>query len=109
MFTLEIVVGIIIPLRMFLSKKVLKSPPLLFTASSLVILGVFLNRVNNFIVAYTPPYSFGSYFPSIGEISVTVGFVALLVLLYRIIVINFPVISQPDERYAIKTKYTIRG
>jgi len=109
MFTIEIVVGIIIPLRMFLSKKVLKSPPLLFTASSLVIFGVFLNRVNNFIVAYTPPYSFGSYFPSIGEISVTVGFVALLVLLYRIIVMNFPVISQPDERYAIKTKYTIRG
>ena len=109
MFTIEVVVGIIIPLRMFLSKKVLKTPSLLFTASALVIFGVLLNRINNFVVAYTPPYSFGSYFPSIGEISVTVGFVALLVLLYRIIVLNFPVISQPDKKFVIKTKYTIKG
>ncbi len=109
MFTIEVVVGIVIPLRMFLSKKVLKTPSLLFTASALVIFGVLLNRINNFVVAYTPPYSYGSYFPSIGEISVTVGFVALLVLLYRIIVLNFPVISLPDKKFAIKTKYTIKG
>ena len=109
MFTIEVVVGIIIPLRMFLSKKVLETPSLLFTASSLVILGVLLNRINNFIVAYTPPYSFGTYFPSFGEISVTVGFAALLILIYRIIVINFPVISQPEKRYMITTKYTIKG
>lgn len=109
MFTIEVVVGIIIPLRMFLSKKVLATPSLLFTASSLVIFGVLLNRIDNFVVAYTPPYSFGSYFPSIGEISVTLGFVALLVLIYRIIVMNFPVISQPDKKLAIRTKYTIKG
>jgi Ni/Fe-hydrogenase subunit HybB-like protein len=109
MFTIEVVVGIIIPLRMFLSKKVLQSPSLLFTASALVIFGVLLNRINNFVVAYTPPYSFGSYFPSIGEISVTVGFVAILVLLYRIIVLNFPVISLPDKKFVIKSKYTIKG
>jgi Ni/Fe-hydrogenase subunit HybB-like protein len=109
MFTLELVVGIIIPLRMFLSKKVLETPSLLFTASSLVIAGVLLNRINNFVVAYTPPYSYGSYFPSVGEISVTVGFIALLVLLYRIIVMNFPVISLPDKKFSIKAKYTIKG
>ncbi|MGE5795207.1 MAG: NrfD/PsrC family molybdoenzyme membrane anchor subunit [Ignavibacteria bacterium] len=109
MFTIEIVVGVIIPLRMFLSKKVLQTPSLLFIASSLVIFGVLLNRINNFIVAYTPPYSFGSYFPSFGEISVTVGFVALLVLIYRLIVLNFPVISRPDENFIMKSKYTIKG
>ena len=109
MFTIEVVVGIIIPLRMFLSRKVLKSPGLLFTAASLVVFGVLLNRINNFIVAYTPPYSFGSYFPSIGEISVTVGFVCLLVLIYRLIVFNFPVISLPNPKFAPTTKYTIRG
>ena len=109
MFTIEVVFGIIIPLRMFLSKKVLETPSLLFTASSLVIFGVLLNRIDNFIVAYKPPYSFGSYFPSFGEISVTVGFAALLILIYRIIVINFPVISQPEKRYMITTKYTIKG
>lgn len=109
MFTIEVLFGVIIPLRMFLSKKVLETPSLLFTASSLVILGVLLNRINNFIVAYTPPYSFGTYFPSFGEISVTVGFAALLILIYRIIVMNFPVISQPDKQYIITARYTIKG
>ena len=109
MFTIELVVGVVIPLRMFLSKKVLQTPSLLFTASFLVIFGVFLNRINNFVVAYTPPYSFASYFPSIGEISVTLSFIALLVLLYRIIVLNFPVISLPDKKFSIKAKYTIKG
>ena len=109
MFTIEILFGVIIPLRMFLSPKVLKSPPLLFTASSLVVFGVLLNRINNFVVAYTPPYSTESYFPSFGEISVTVGFVAMLVLAYRFVVLNFPVISLPGKPTAQPTKYSIRG
>lgn len=109
MWTLEVVLGIVIPLRMFLSRAVLKSPILLFIASSLVILGVALNRINNFVVAYTPPYAFGSYFPSIGEISVTVGFIALLVLIYRIYVMIFPVISVPEGPATPQTKYAIRG
>jgi Ni/Fe-hydrogenase subunit HybB-like protein len=109
MFIIEVLFGIIIPLRMFLSKEVLKSPLWLFIASSLVIFGVLLNRINNFVTAYTPPYSFGSYFPSIGEISVTVGFASLLILLYRVIVMNFPVISVPDKHYAPRTKFAIKG
>ncbi len=109
MFTIEVVVGIVIPLRMFMSRTVLKSPGLLLTASSLVIFGVLLNRIDNFIVAYTPPVSFGAYIPSVGEISVTVGFAALLILLYRIIVMNFPVISQTNKNFVPKTKYAIRG
>ncbi|MBL7996763.1 Ni/Fe-hydrogenase cytochrome b subunit [bacterium] len=109
MFTIEILFGVIIPLRMFLSPKVLKSPPLLFTASALVVFGVLLNRINNFVVAYTPPYSAESYFPSFGEISVTVGFVAMLVLAYRFVVLNFPVISLPGKQTAQPTKYSIRG
>jgi len=109
MFTIEILFGVIIPLRMFLSPKVLKSPPLLFTASALVVIGVLLNRINNFVVAYNPPYSTTSYFPSFGEISVTVGFTAMLALAYRFIVMNFPVISLPGKQTAQPTKYTIRG
>jgi Ni/Fe-hydrogenase subunit HybB-like protein len=109
MWTVEVVLGIVIPLRMFLSRAVLKSPPLLFTASALVIFGVALNRINNFVVAYTPPYSFSSYFPSFGEISVTLGFIALLVLMYRAYVMIFPVISVPEGPSAPKTKYAIRG
>lgn len=109
MFTVELLFGVVIPLRMFLSPKVLKSPPLLFTASALVVLGVLLNRINNFIVAYTPPYAEKAYFPSFGELSVTIGFVAMLVLAYRFIVMNFPVISLPGKQLAPQAKYTIKG
>ncbi len=109
MWTVEVVLGVIIPLRMFLSRTVLRSPVLLFIASSLVIVGVALNRINNFVVAYTPPYASSSYFPSVGEISVTVGFACLLVLMYRAYVMIFPVISIPDTTTAPKTKYAIRG
>jgi Ni/Fe-hydrogenase subunit HybB-like protein len=109
MFTIELLFGVIIPLRMFLSPKVLKSPLFLFIASALVVFGVLLNRINNFVVAYTPPYSTESYFPSFGEISVTIGFMAILILLYRFIVLNFPVISLPGLKTAQPTKYTIKG
>ena len=109
MFMLEILLGVVIPLRMFLSISVLRSPLWLFIASSLVIFGVVLNRVNNFIVAYTPPVSYGAYFPSIGEISVTVGFASILVLMYRFLVMNLPVINIAKLPAAPLTKYAIRG
>lgn len=108
MWTIEVVVGIVIPLRMFLSRAVLKSPALTFTAAALVVFGVALNRINNFIIAYQPPYAVNPYFPSFGEISVTVGFIAILTLMYRLYVMIFPVISVPEDRPALRAKYAIR-
>jgi len=110
LFFVEVVIGVVVPLRMFLSRAVRKSTVGIFVASALVIFGVLLNRINNFVTAYTPSYSMGqTYFPSIGEISVTVGFVALLVLLYRACVMIFPVISTPHKVTISKSKYSIRG
>lgn len=109
MWLIEVLFGVIIPLRMFFWDKVLKSKPLLFTASSLVIFGVFLNRFNVFIISYTPSYSLGRYWPSIGEISVTLGFIALEILLYRAFVMIFPVIGQPLNKLKKATKFAVRG
>lgn len=109
MFSIELIAGVVIPLRMFLSEEVRKSRPLILTASFLVIFGVLLNRINNFMVAYNAPYAEAAYFPSIGEISVTLGFVALEILFYRLIVKHFPVISVPVKETSPKTKYAIRG
>jgi Ni/Fe-hydrogenase subunit HybB-like protein len=108
LYTVEVVGGIVIPLRMLLSPAVRKSPPLLFTAALLVVLGVLLSRINTFITAYTPPYATQSYFPSFGEISVTVGFMALLMLAYRFVVLNFPVISVASGDHSPRTKYSLR-
>jgi Ni/Fe-hydrogenase subunit HybB-like protein len=82
---------------MFLSKKTENSPSRLFIASSLVIAAVLLNRINNFIIAYNPFYDPKIYYPSFGEISVTIGAIALLVLAYRALVMKFPVITHEQS------------
>jgi Ni/Fe-hydrogenase subunit HybB-like protein len=108
MFTIEIVVGVIIPLRLFLLPAVRQSTTGLYIASLFVIFGVLINRFNNFVIAYNPPYTDTSYFPAIGEISVTLGFAAIEILLYRAYVMIFPIISQQVKGVVIKTKYAIR-
>ena len=110
LWTIEILFGVIIPMRMFFWDKVLRSRTLLYIASLMVIIfGVALNRFDVFITAYTPPYSFRTYWPSIGEISITVGLISLEILIYRALALIFPVIAQPDKHYRPKAKFAIRG
>ena len=85
---------------MLLTARVRRSPSLLFTAATLVVLGVVLNRVNVFLIGYRPPFADGPYIPSIAEISVTIGLIAMLVLVYRACVIYLPVISHPAKEEA---------
>lgn len=94
MFFIEVIIGIIVPLVLFSNKKVISSPNLLLTACGFVIFGVLLNRINTFLIAYHPPYANYMYYPSLAEISVTLGCVALIILLYRLFVMYFPVISS---------------
>jgi len=98
MWWLEMILGVVAPILILLSNKLRHSVAGLFTGASLVILGVVLNRINVFLVAYQPLYQEKAYFPTIWEIMVTVGFISMLVLLYRAIVMIFPVIStHPEE------------
>jgi Ni/Fe-hydrogenase subunit HybB-like protein len=109
MFSIEIIFGVVLPLRLFLTKSVLKSPTGIFIASLFVIFGVLLNRINNFLVAYTPPYEVASYFPSVGEIAVTIGFVCIEILLYRLFVNYFPIVSVPVKAGKNEVKYSVSG
>jgi len=56
-----------------------------------------LNRINVFLISYRPLYPEKSYFPSPFEILVTVGLISTLVLVYRAIVMIFPVIAAAPE------------
>jgi Ni/Fe-hydrogenase subunit HybB-like protein len=94
MFGLEIIGGLIVPFLMLLSARVRNSPRWLFVAALAIVLGVALNRINVFLVAYKPPYVTEHYFPAVGEFAVTIGLISLLMLVYRAIVINFPVIHH---------------
>jgi len=109
MFIIEIVIGIIVPMRMFFHPRVLKSPSWLLTAAALAVFGVVLNRVNDFIIAYSSPYQLSAYVPTFGEISVTIGFISLEILLYRAFVMWLPVISHPVRGNSQNTKFAIRG
>jgi Ni/Fe-hydrogenase subunit HybB-like protein len=96
MFLLEMAL-VVVPFAMLLSKRVRHTPGLLFTACALVVGGVALNRINVFVVAYNPPYASGHYVPSVFEILVTVGMIAALVLIYRIVVTILPVLPAASH------------
>ena len=96
---IEVVVGVAMPIIILSSRKLRQSMTALFVAASLVVIfGVALNRINMFLIAYKPLYPVKSYFPSIYEISVTVGLIAALVLLYRAIIMIFPVIASYPQK-----------
>jgi len=96
-FMAEMIFGLAVPFAMLLSASVRRRPHLLFAAALLIVLGVAFNRINVFLVAYQPAYSAKPYFPSLSEMVVTVGLVSLLILVYRMVVTFFPVISQPER------------
>jgi Ni/Fe-hydrogenase subunit HybB-like protein len=92
-FLVEVGVGVILPCFMLLSPRVRTSRRGLFVASLMIVLGVLLNRINAFVVAFTPPYADAPYFPAVGELLVTIGAAATMFFLYRAFVTVFPVIS----------------
>jgi len=96
LFLVEMGLGIIVPMCMLLSNPIRKNPFGLFSACALIIFGVVLNRINVFLIAYTPVYKVETYFPSLGEISVTLGLISILILAYRFITIHFPVLPAAE-------------
>lgn len=92
-FLVEMIMGVFVPFIMLLFPKVRHSRRGLFIAAALFVLGVVLNRINVFIVSFSPPYGGGRYFPSIGEIAVTVGLISTLMFIFRIAILNLPIVS----------------
>ena len=95
-FLVEVIFGVILPFILVLFTKVRTSPGWLFFTSCLAIFGVLINRINVFLVAYTPPYG-GTYFPSIGEIIVTMGLIATLFFMYRLGVNHLPILAAEKK------------
>ena len=62
-----------------------------------MVLGVAFNRINVFLTAYTPVYKTQQYFPSIGEIAVTVGLMSGLMFVYRVLVTIFPILPREEH------------
>ena len=92
---IEVAAGVVVPLVMLLMPAVRRKPGALFAAVTLVVGGVLFNRVNVFLVAYQPPFTSKTYWPSAAEWAVTIGLFAALMFIYRVAVTYLPVISQP--------------
>jgi len=97
-FIVEVLFGVILPFTMLLFRRVRHSAGWLFFASTLYVLGILMNRINVFVVAYTPPYLLKNYFPALGEIFITVGLVATLMFIYRVSVFIFPVLGAVPKK-----------
>ncbi len=97
-FNAEMLIGVIYPIVVLSSRRFRKQIIWLFSGAAAVVVGVVLNRVNVFIVGYQPPYAESRYIPAITEILVTVGFISLLILVYRFFVIHFPVIEELEHK-----------
>ena len=94
-FILEMLV-MIVPWIMLNSHRLRTNRRTLFIASASIVLGVALNRCNVYLVGFTPPYALKSYFPSIGEMSITVALICCIMVLYRLAVTYLPVLSAPS-------------
>lgn len=96
----ETSMGIVAPLVLLSIPAVRRSVGWLFFSAMLIIFGVIMNRLNVFLVGYTPPYLQKGYFPSIGEIAMTIAIVCSIMFVYRFFVINFPVLPGYREESA---------
>jgi Ni/Fe-hydrogenase subunit HybB-like protein len=92
-FLVEVLFGVIVPWCMLLLPGVRRSRGWLFAASAMVVCGVALNRINVFLVGFQAPYAQQSYFPSVGELAITIGLISTLIFIYRICVKYLPVLS----------------
>jgi len=92
-FLVELIIGGIVPWLLLMSRKVRSSRRNLFITACLIIGGVMMNRINVFITGYMPPFAEHSYFPSVGEIAITVGLISALMFIYRLAVTYLPILS----------------
>ncbi len=69
-----------------------KNPGCMFRASFMIILSGTLYRFDAYMVAYNPGPGW-HYFPSVPEIVITLGLVALEILIFILLVKQFPILS----------------
>ena len=100
LFLIEVAFGVIVPIVIFFTPSLRRSMPWLFFGAISVVLGVVLNRLNVFLLGYTPLEAAATYTPAWTEIAVTAGFIAMIVLFYRFVVLNFPVIEHLEAARA---------
>lgn len=97
-FLVEVSLGLALPALLLFSRAWRENPGRLFTAATLVVLGVILNRVNVSMIGMFTSNS--TYFPAWSEWVVSVGLVTLGVLAVVFISENMPVREEHEPQPA---------
>lgn len=96
MFLIEMIAFILIPIIMYALPSIRKSQWGIVTASILVVAGVIFNRLNVNFTGMAQAAG-GSYFPSVWEWLITLGFWSFLILAYCFIVENFAILPKEEH------------
>ncbi len=108
MLTIEVCFGVLIPILIFSNRHLREQTRWQFIGAAIVVLGVAFNRLNVFLFAYSPLERGATYRPSAIEIAVTLGAIALTVVIYRAIALILPVIEQLDEHHTPHSRHDQR-
>jgi len=103
LFSIEMGLGVILPLGMLATPAIRQSAGGLAGASSLVVLGVVLNRLNVAITGMLAG-SGARYVPSWMEVLITLGIVAAGILAFRLIATHLPVFPPEETHVRSATK-----
>lgn len=87
---LELTVGVILPLVLYLTPEVRSSRSGLLWASILVVVGLIWNRINVAIVGVIVK-QWETYYPHVIEVLITMGIVSIGLLAFRWVVLNMPI------------------
>jgi Ni/Fe-hydrogenase subunit HybB-like protein len=71
-----------------------QQPRLLFIGSSLLVVGGIIYRVNSYMIGFKPAIGNWHYFPTASEILVSLGMLALELVLYLFLVKTFPILHS---------------
>ena len=104
---LEITIGVILPLILFLSPEIIKTRGGLLWASTLVIVGLVWNRINVAIVGVIVE-KWETYYPYWIELFITIGVVAIGLIVFKWAVENLP-IYEHDKLSTVKEKELTYG
>jgi Ni/Fe-hydrogenase subunit HybB-like protein len=85
------------PLVMLASKAGRLDPVVQFRAALFMLLGGTLYRFNSYLIGFDPGEGI-SYFPSVPEMFITIGIVALEIMLYIVIVKRFPILAGAPKK-----------
>lgn len=86
----------ILPMVLLWDEATRNRPARLFVAAFSLMAGAFLLRINSYLVGYETAPGW-SYFPSVPELMVTIGIVALEVLGYIVLVRYLPILPREEK------------